>query len=130
LIPPLLATLLTDPGKLVIVLVPLILFQVVLVNAVMPRIVGSALGLHPLVIIVSLLIGVKVGGFWGAFFAMPLAGIIAAFGAFLIRRRERLQELAQVIVQDDSESREAHLPNAASLLDQPSPTTNPSPRKS
>ena len=49
---------------------------------------GNALGLHPLVIIVSLLIGVKVAGFWGAFFAMPLAGIISAFGAFLIRRRQ------------------------------------------
>lgn len=100
-LPPLLATLLTDPSKTLWVMIPLVLLQVVVVNMIMPRIMGNALGLHPLVIIVSLLIGVKVAGFWGAFFAMPLAGIISAFGAFLIRRRERLADLTHSIVRDD-----------------------------
>src|SRR5581483_7862869 len=102
LLPPLIATLLTNPGEIFFVMIPLIILQVVIVNLIMPRIMGDALGLHPLVIIVSLLIGVKVAGFWGAFFAMPLAGIISAFGAFLIRRRQRLTELTAAIVQQDS----------------------------
>jgi predicted PurR-regulated permease PerM len=102
-LPPLLATLLTAPSQLLLVMIPIAILQVVVVNVLMPRIMGNALGLHPLVIIVSLLIGVKVAGFWGAFFAMPLAGIISAFGAFLIRRRQRLSELTAAIVQDTSE---------------------------
>lgn len=102
LVPPLLATVLTDPSRILLVMVPLVVFQFVLVNMLMPRIIGEALGLHPLVIIVSLLIGIKVGGFWGAFFAMPLAGIISAFGAFLIRRRQRLTELTDAIIQNDA----------------------------
>ncbi|MBI4670054.1 MAG: AI-2E family transporter [Chloroflexi bacterium] len=101
LLPPLLAVLLADPDKILLVMLPLVVLQVVVVNMLMPRIMGDALGLHPLVIIVSLLIGVKVGGFWGAFFAMPLAGIISAFGAFLIRRRQRLTEWTASIVQQD-----------------------------
>lgn len=103
MIPPLLAVVLTDPGQIVIVMIPIILLQVVVVNVIMPRIMGDALGLHPLVIIVSLLVGVKVAGFWGAFFAMPLAGIISAFGAFLIRRRQRLADWTASIVQQDTQ---------------------------
>lgn len=102
LLPPLLAAVLTDPGKVGLVMVPIIVLQVVVVNMLMPRIMGNALGLHPLVIIVSLLIGVKIAGFWGAFFAMPLAGIISAFGAFMIRRRQRLAEWTSSIVQQDA----------------------------
>ncbi len=99
-LPPLLATLLTAPNQILLVMIPVVILQVAVVNVLMPRIMGNALGLHPLVIIVSLLIGVKVAGFWGAFFAMPLAGIISAFGAFLIRRRQRLSELTAAIVSD------------------------------
>jgi predicted PurR-regulated permease PerM len=101
MLPPLLAVVLTDPSKILWVMVPIVVLQVVIVNVLMPRVMGDALGLHPLVIIVSLLIGVKVAGFWGAFFAMPLAGIISAFGAFLIRRRQRLAEWTLSIVQQD-----------------------------
>ncbi len=100
-IPPLIAVLLTDPGKLLWVMIAVALVQVIIVNMLMPRIMGDALGLHPLVIIVSLLVGVKVAGFWGAFFAMPLAGIVSAFGAFLIRRRQRLAELTAAIVREE-----------------------------
>lgn len=116
LLPPLLATLLTDPTRILVVMIPIAVLQVVVVNMVMPRIMGNALGLHPLVIIVSLLIGVKVAGFWGAFFAMPLAGIISAFGAFLIRRRQRLAELTTALVRDPSS--EPSPPNEPSLLDE------------
>lgn len=128
LIPPLLSTLMTDPGKILLVLLPLIIFQAVLVNAVMPRIMGNALGLHPLVIIVSLLIGIKVGGFWGAFFAMPLAGILSAFGSFLIRRRQRLQELTEAIIQEDTEPSPTTPLDTSGLLREPRPPTAVSPQ--
>jgi predicted PurR-regulated permease PerM len=116
-LPPLLVTLLTDPGRVLLVMIPIALLQVIVVNMVMPRIMGNALGLHPLVIIVSLLIGVKVAGFWGAFFAMPLAGIISAFGAFLIRRRQRLAELTAAMVREDKADESP--PNDAPLISEP-----------
>jgi len=103
MLPPLLATVLSAPDKVIWVMIPIIVLQVAIVNVLMPRIMGNALGLHPLVIIVSLLVGVKLAGFWGAFFAMPLAGIISAFGAFIIRRRQRLAEWTSAIVQQDND---------------------------
>lgn len=126
LVPPLLATLLTDPGRVLLVMIPIVVLQVIVVNIVMPRIMGNALGLHPLVIIVSLLIGIKVAGFWGAFFAMPLAGIMSAFGAFLIRRRQRLAELTAAIVQDDDNAPSPPL-DAVLLAEPHLDTINPAP---
>lgn len=120
-IPPLLVTLLSDPGKALWVMILIALLQIVVVNMIMPRIMGNALGLHPLVVIVSLLIGVKMAGFWGAFFAMPLAGIISAFGAFLIRRRQRLAELTSAIVQENSSALAPM--DAGSLVEQTLETT-------
>jgi predicted PurR-regulated permease PerM len=130
LIPPLLATLLTDPGRVWIVMILLAICQVALVNVIMPRMVGNALGLHPLVIIVSLLIGVKLGGFWGAFFAMPIAGIISAFGTFLFRRRQRLTELTHAIVQRDEPRTPLVGEEAAQLVDQAFQAAPSSPEQS
>ncbi len=126
MLPPLLATILTDPGKIFWVMIPIVILQVVVVNMLMPRIMGNALGLHPLVIIVSLLVGVKVAGFWGAFFAMPLAGIISAFGSFIIRRRQRLADWTAVIVQQDSA--ETPLSPEADLLEDALAPSAPTPQ--
>jgi predicted PurR-regulated permease PerM len=41
-----------------------------------PRIIGRALGLHPVVAIVALLAGTELFGIWGALFAAPVAGLI------------------------------------------------------
>jgi len=123
MLPPLLATILTDPTKILWVMIPIVVLQIVVVNILMPRVMGDALGLHPLVIIVSLLVGVKVAGFWGAFFAMPLAGIISAFGAFIIRRRQRLAEWTSSIVQQDNA--ETPSPENELLANAPAPSESP-----
>lgn len=43
-----------------------------------PRIVGQAIGLHPIVSLVALVAGGELFGIWGALFASPLAGVIQA----------------------------------------------------
>lgn len=126
MLPPLLATILTDPTKILWVMIPIVVLQIVVVNILMPRVMGDALGLHPLVIIVSLLVGVKVAGFWGAFFAMPLAGIISAFGSFIIRRRQRLAEWTSSIVQQDNA--ETPSPENELLANAPTPSESAPPR--
>lgn len=102
LIPPLIATMLTDPEKLPLVFVLLLAYQLIVVNAVMPKILGNALGLHPMVIIASLLIGIRLGGFWGAFFAMPIAGVIGTMGIFLFRRQQHLFDTAEIGAKPDA----------------------------
>lgn len=43
-----------------------------------PRVVGRALGLHPLISMIALLIGTELFGITGALFAAPVAGILQA----------------------------------------------------
>ncbi len=43
-----------------------------------PRIIGRALGLHPVVAIIALVAGTELFGIWGAIFAAPLAGLLLA----------------------------------------------------
>jgi predicted PurR-regulated permease PerM len=48
----------------------------VIENAVAPRLIGSFIGLNPVWILVSLLVGIKVGGVAGLLVAVPMAGFI------------------------------------------------------
>ncbi len=43
-----------------------------------PRIIGRALGLHPVVAIIALVAGTELFGIWGAIFAAPLVGLLQA----------------------------------------------------
>ncbi|MGE5140119.1 MAG: AI-2E family transporter [Rudaea sp.] len=91
LLPPLLTALLHDYRQIPFSVGILLIYQVIVANVVTPKILSDALGLHPLVIIASILIGIKVGGFWGAFFGVPVAGVIATMVLFFYRRWLRLR---------------------------------------
>ncbi len=43
-----------------------------------PRLVGKAIGLHPIVSIAALIAGAELFGIWGALFASPVAGLLQA----------------------------------------------------
>ncbi|MGB3612556.1 MAG: AI-2E family transporter [Elainellaceae cyanobacterium] len=43
-------------------------------NAIAPRILGNLIGLNPVWILISLLVGAQLGGFLGLLLAVPLAG--------------------------------------------------------
>ncbi len=47
-------------------------------DVVGPRIIGKAIGLHPIVSMVALIAGAELFGIWGALFASPVAGILQA----------------------------------------------------
>lgn len=81
-IPPLLVVLLQAPGVALWLLVLLVVYQFVLVNVVMPRLLSEAVGLHPLLVLAAILGGIKIGGFWGAFFGIPIAGVFWAMLRF------------------------------------------------
>lgn len=61
-----------------IVLVYFILVHIFEGDVVGPRIVGKAVGLHPIVSLVALIAGAELFGIGGALFASPVAGILQA----------------------------------------------------
>jgi predicted PurR-regulated permease PerM len=82
IIPPLLAALLIDPVKALIIGIILLIIQQFTFNVIGPRLLGKAFRLHPTVILLSFLIGLKVAGSVGAIFAIPILGICSV----MIRR--------------------------------------------
>ncbi len=82
IIPPLLVAFIQAPGLAVWLLIVLVVFQFALVNVVMPRLLSEAVGLHPLLVLAAILAGIKIGGFWGAFFGIPVAGVFWAMLRF------------------------------------------------
>lgn len=62
----------------IIVLAYFIFVHVIEGDVVGPRIVGKAIGLHPLVSLAALIAGGELFGIWGALFASPIAGVIQA----------------------------------------------------
>ena len=73
---PVLVALLTSPIIALWIGVPLLVLQLVLENVVKPKIIGSAVGIHPLVVIASVLIGATAAGFWGAMFGVPFGALV------------------------------------------------------
>lgn len=60
----------------VALLVWFLIFQQLVTNLIGPRILGIAVGIHPLEALVAVLIGYPLGGLLGAFLAVPVAGIL------------------------------------------------------
>lgn len=58
----------------------------ILMNVVQPRLLGEAVGIHPVVVLMSFLVGLKVAGPAGAFFGIPVAAIVSAFFFHLMGR--------------------------------------------
>src|SRR5207244_2474581 len=63
----------------IIVLAYFVFVHVIEGDVVGPRIVGKAIGLHPVVSLVALIAGGELFGIWGALFASPIAGVLQAF---------------------------------------------------
>ena len=78
---------LTQPFPLVLyVVIAAVLIQQLENNFLVPRISGTAVGLHPLAALLAVLVGVEVGGVVGAIFAVPLTGL--AWSIARARQRE------------------------------------------
>ncbi|MBP9717037.1 MAG: AI-2E family transporter [Candidatus Levybacteria bacterium] len=91
-IPPLLVALVESPDQALIIFLIIFVIQQFIFNAIGPKIIGSAFNINPVIVILSLLIGIKVAGATGAVFAIPIASIILIVGReyynFYFKERE------------------------------------------
>jgi hypothetical protein len=106
---------LTKPDVFLPTLVVVITGWFLLGNVLVPRIMSKAVGIHPVVVLVAVLVGVKLAGFAGAIFALPVAAIIAAFVQHYLARnanvpRDVTTRAAQVVA--EREGRVVRVPKA------------------
>jgi predicted PurR-regulated permease PerM len=79
LIPPIVAAWIYTPETWLISALILVGVQTVLVNWLQPRLMRGALGMHPILVLVGLLVGAQVAGVWGAIFAIPVIAVLNVF---------------------------------------------------
>jgi predicted PurR-regulated permease PerM len=83
--PPVVVAALTGSEVLPILLV-MIAGWFVVMNIIQPRVMANSVGIHPVVVLVSVLIGLKLQGIAGAIFAVPVAAVISAFFFYYLER--------------------------------------------
>ena len=86
LIPPIAAVAIFNPGAFLPVTIILVAVQTVAVNWLQPRLMQGALGLHPILVLVGLLLGAQVAGVWGALFGIPVIAVLYVFASYILFR--------------------------------------------
>jgi predicted PurR-regulated permease PerM len=86
LVPPIIGAILFNGGAAIPVAVILFAVQTVLVNWLQPRLMRGALGLHPILVLVGLLLGAQVAGVWGALFGIPVIAVLWVFISYALFR--------------------------------------------
>jgi predicted PurR-regulated permease PerM len=83
--PPVLVALFFVPDAVVPVFVIMLVGWFVLMNIVSPRLMAEAVGLHPVVVLGSVMVGTKLAGVPGAIFGIPVAAVISAFFFYYLK---------------------------------------------
>lgn len=77
LVPALVVIAFTDPVK---IWVPIVVYEVytrmIQDNLITPRIMADAIGMHPALVLIAILVGLKSAGLIGVLFALPIFGVI------------------------------------------------------
>ncbi len=84
--PPVIAALIFRPDALAPTLLIMGIGWVIVMNALQPRIMQGAVGIHPIVVLGSVLIGFKIAGIPGAIFGIPIAAVASAFFFHFLHR--------------------------------------------
>ncbi len=86
--PPVVAAILTQPDAVIPIIVIMAIGWFLTMNFVQPRVMASSVGIHPVVVLVSVLIGLRLQGVVGAIFAIPVAAVISAFFFHYLNRSQ------------------------------------------
>lgn len=78
-VPPVGIALLMKPEVTLPVLIVMGVAWFVTMNIVSPRLMSDAVGIHPIVVLASVVVGSKIAGVVGAVFGIPIAAVLSAF---------------------------------------------------
>jgi predicted PurR-regulated permease PerM len=110
-VPPVLVAIFFDQGAIVPALIAMGAGWFIVMNIIQPRVMAGAVGLHPIVVLASVIIGSKIAGVAGAIFAIPIAAIVSAF-FFEYLGRQRSGTIAERAARrlEDREGRPVRVP--------------------
>ncbi len=120
LIPPIVSAWIYTPEWFLVITIILVAVQTVVINWLQPKLMRDALGMHPILVLVALLVGSQVAGVWGALFGIPVIAVINVFVNYMLEsavpnaslpERERLENVedhTMVRVEKDQVGDETH----------------------
>jgi predicted PurR-regulated permease PerM len=85
-VPPVLAAMVSQPNAVLPIFILMWVGWFVVMNILQPRLMSATVGIHPVVVLISVLIGLKLQGFVGAIFAIPIASVISTFFFYYLQR--------------------------------------------
>jgi len=94
-VPPVLVAMLFKPDALLPVAVVVALGWLVVMNWLQPRIMATSLRIHPIVVLGSVLVGLKIAGIPGAIFGIPIAAVISALFLHVLNRQRGSGPIAE-----------------------------------
>jgi predicted PurR-regulated permease PerM len=134
-IPPVAVAILFKPDAVLPTLVIMVVGWFVLMNIIQPRLMSEAVGLHPVVVLGSVMVGSKLAGVAGAIFGIPVAAVAASFffyylgrnrvdtGSIALRAARRIEE------REGRPVRVPRLPQAGEDLEVEPPDLTPAPSR-
>jgi predicted PurR-regulated permease PerM len=84
--PPLVSAVIFRPEALVPAIVIMGIGWMIVMNVLQPRIMQGAVGIHPIVVLGSVLVGSRIAGIPGAIFGIPIAAVASAFFFHFLHR--------------------------------------------
>jgi predicted PurR-regulated permease PerM len=84
LLPPIFVAAAFVPGAFIPVALVLFLTQALIMNLAVPRLMKRSSGVHPIVTLLSVMVGAQVAGIWGALFGLPVAAVISILANYMI----------------------------------------------
>jgi len=87
LLPPIFVAAAFVPGALLPVALILFFVQMAIMNIAVPRLMKRAAGVHPIITIISVLVGAQIAGIWGAVFGLPVAAVVSIMANYFIDLR-------------------------------------------
>jgi predicted PurR-regulated permease PerM len=93
-IPPVLVAILSEPDATLPVAIVVAIGWLVVMNFLQPRIMSNSLRIHPIVVLGSVLVGLKVAGIPGAIFGIPIAAVVSALFLHFVSRSRQIGPVA------------------------------------
>ncbi|KKR50594.1 MAG: hypothetical protein UT87_C0015G0001, partial [Candidatus Levybacteria bacterium GW2011_GWC1_40_19] len=76
LIPPFIISIVSDPSKMPLFMITLVIVQQFIFYAIGPKLYGQIFKINPIIVVLSLLIGLKIAGPVGSILAIPIMSIV------------------------------------------------------
>jgi predicted PurR-regulated permease PerM len=131
--PPVVVALVLQPSAALPALILMIIGWIVVMNVLQPRIMQDAVGIHPIVVLGSVLIGSRIAGIPGAIFGIPIAAVVSAFFFQFLHRTSSDRTVAGRAARRvaEREGRPVHVPReptpgTATDIDDTDPASVPS----